>query len=103
MNLVYTVTLADDTSLPASISFATNTVTVQTNDFSGAILGTFTVKVTAKDTLNGFTPPSQTFVVRIKCTKTIAVAANPIPASFEYVFNEPTLTTGLPTYSTNAA
>ena len=89
--LALTVTLIDDSPLPTSITYADPTISVQTNTF--ALETSYTVKIVATDPKSGVTESSLSFIVVIKCTKSIDVSANSIPATTTYVLDPNVLQT----------
>jgi hypothetical protein len=101
--LVYTVTKADDSALPTPITYASGVISVHTDDATK--IGTYSIKVLVVDP-NTSTTNTQTFSVEIKCTKSISVQANTIPASTTYVLDPNNLNTihlTSPTYAPNKA
>jgi len=95
--LVVTVTLSDNSSLPPSITYTAMTISVQTNTY--ALATSYAVKIVATDPKSGVIN-SLTFNVVIKCTKSIDVASNPIPASTTYILDPNVLQTTTLTYPT---
>jgi hypothetical protein len=87
-SLVFTVTQADNTVLPSSITYAGGIISIYSSTYSA--IGSYSVKVVALDPSTG-TTNTQTFSVAIKCTQSIIIAANPIPAITTYVLNPNTL------------
>jgi hypothetical protein len=79
------VTLSDGSPLPSSITYTAPTISVQTNAY--ALATSYTVKIVATDPKTGLTNSALTFNVVIKCTKSIDVASNPIPASTTYILD----------------
>jgi len=83
--LVLTVTLSDGSPLPSSITYTAPTISVQTNAY--ALATSYTVKIVATDPKTGLTNSALTFNVVIKCTKSITVSANSIPATTTYTLD----------------
>lgn len=72
--LVYTVTLQNDTTLPGSITFAhggSPTISVEEQDYS--LTNVFTVKVVVVDPKTGNTNSDYILKVTVLCAKTIEV------------------------------
>jgi hypothetical protein len=99
--LTFTVTQADNSALPSSITYSSGTISIHSNTFSDT--GSYSIKVVARDPGTGVTN-QETFSVVIKCTKTVSVQTNTIPASTTYALdpnNLSTITLTSPTYAHN--
>jgi hypothetical protein len=89
--LVLTVTLIDGSPLPDAITYTAPSIYLQTDD--PAMANEYTVKVVATDPKTGITNSDLTFTVTIKCTRTISVQSNPIPATIIYILDPNSLNT----------
>jgi len=100
--LVMSVSLIDNSPLPTSITFSQPIISVYQTDYALTNYAGYQVKVTATDPKTGVTNSSTTFWVYVKCTKTISVATNPIPATTTYILDPNILATQtltLPTFA----
>jgi hypothetical protein len=98
--LILTVTLSDGSPLPSSIQYNAPSIYVYTATY--ALKTAYTVKIVATDPKTGVTNSGLTLNVFIRCTKTIDVTLNPIPASTIYTLdpnNLNSITLYLPTYA----
>jgi len=102
--LVYSATLTDGvTPLPAPITLAnvSGNQVLQLFSTDPAATGIYIVRIKVVDPKTGQTNTSLTASVTIKCTKSISLVANPIPATTTYTINTSILKTtsfSLPTY-----
>lgn len=98
--LVLTVTLADNSPLPASITYTAPNISVYSNTFASN--ASYAIKIVATDPKSGMTNSALTLNVSIKCSKTISLFTNTIPATTTYVLNPNSLVTNTlttPTFS----
>jgi len=84
------VTQSDNSPLPASITFSSPTITVFTTTLASNT--SYVVKVVATDPLSTI-QNTATFNVYIKCTSSIGVLSNTIPATQTYLLDPNTLNT----------
>lgn len=101
-SITYVATLANGDPLPAVISLTGQSFTIYSTNYS-TVVGTYSVRITATDSVNSLVNSNQTFNVNILCVKVggISVASNPIPLTVNYQIQstlQKTLLT-MPTYT----
>ena len=89
--LVLTVTLSDNSPLPASITYLVPSISVSSAVFASNT--SYAVKIVATDPKTGVQNSALTLNVVIKCSKTISIVSNSIPATSIYTLNPNSLVT----------
>ena len=102
--LTYSVTMSDDSVLPSQFTFTNTPGSEAINVFTTTktLTGVYTMKVTVTDPKTGIASSSQTFVVTLKCTKSITIVTNPNASTINYKIDPNLLvqtTLTLPTYN----
>lgn len=103
--LTYQVTQADGSALPGSIVFSSSTKIISVYETNWLLTATYTIKVTVTDPKTSLQNSSITFVVTIKCTKSLDLISGSVASySYKIDLDAPwTKDVALPTYQQNPA
>lgn len=84
--MTYSVTMSDNSVLPSQFTFTNTPGSEAINVFTTTktLTGVYTMKVTVTDPKTGIASSSQTFVVTLKCTKSITIVTNLNASTINY-------------------